>query len=91
MMVVLGWILRIIVVLVILRLVFRFLGIAQPPAAKARRKPRGAGEIVGGTLVRDPQCGTYIPQSGAVELTAGRATRYFCSSKCRDAWASSQH
>ena len=93
MMVVIGWVVRIIIVLFILRMVFRLLGIGQPPASRnprMARKRHSPGEIVGGTLVRDPQCGTYIPQTGALELTAGRATQYFCSPKCRDAWAAAQ-
>ncbi len=44
-------------------------------------------ERSGGTLVQDPQCGTYLPKSRALALTAGGEAKYFCSPACRDAYA----
>jgi hypothetical protein len=40
-------------------------------------------ERVGGQLVRDPQCGTYVPESRAIKVTVGATIRHFCSDKCR--------
>jgi YHS domain-containing protein len=34
-------------------------------------------------LVRDPVCGTYVAPKQELSLTAGGATHYFCSEKCR--------
>ena len=35
-------------------------------------------------MVRDPNCGVYIPRSDALRKRAGGNTYYFCSRKCRD-------
>ena len=53
------------------------------PATRASTRPT---ERAGGTLVRDPQCGTYVPESSAVRLRDERETLYFCSPACRDAY-----
>ena len=34
-------------------------------------------------LQRDPVCGTFIPPEGALSLTSGTTTFYFCSEDCR--------
>lgn len=38
----------------------------------------------GGKLERDPVCGTFVAPTSALSLTAGGATQYFCSERCRD-------
>ena len=43
----------------------------QPPPEKTT-----AGE----DMVRDPNCGTYVPRGDAVR----KGENYFCSDKCRD-------
>jgi uncharacterized protein len=40
----------------------------------------------GEDMVRDPQCGTYVPRGDAVEKTVGGQKHYFCSDRCRDAF-----
>jgi YHS domain-containing protein len=86
----LPWIIRIIVVLLILRLVRNFFSPA--PRSRAQQPPPRRGpasdamERSGGKLVRDPQCGTYIPMSNSVHLVSGGETLYFCSAACRDAY-----
>jgi uncharacterized protein len=82
--VVLFWILRILFLLFIIRLVLRVLGIGQMPQAPRQRVRRT--EHAGGTLVQDPHCGTYLPQSRALALGSGGDTKYFCSPACRDAF-----
>ena len=72
--------------LLILYLVFRlisgiFFGARRRPGP--REAPRSP-ERLGGTLVRDPQCGTYVPESHAIRATAGASVLYFCSTTCRD-------
>ncbi len=77
------WILRILVVLFVLRLIVRaFAGGAG--ATRARRQAR-----IGGSLVRDPQCGTYLPPARALTLSSRGQLLHFCSDRCRDAWATS--
>ncbi len=54
---------------------------AQPPPEKT-----AAGE----EMVQDPQCGTYVPRSLALEAVIDGQTLYFCSEKCRDAYRASR-
>jgi uncharacterized protein len=87
----LPWILRILVVLFIVRLIRNFLAANARPAQKARAAGRAAAvERPGGQLVRDPQCGTYVPMSTSVHLVSGGQTLYFCSVECRDAYRKAQ-
>jgi len=53
-----------------------------PPAPPRPGTPR--------KMVRDPQCGTYIPLDEAVALRGREETLYFCSSECREAWEREQ-
>lgn len=87
-----GWILRIIAILIVVRFVFRLLaGVIRAmgggtPAA-SRRTPQTR---VGGRLVRDPQCGTHVPEERAIAVRHGAETVHFCSEACRDAWRAAQ-
>lgn len=81
------WIVRILVILLVIRLVMRALGMTR---GRGIPRPRARDvERAGGTLVQDPQCGTYLPKSRALAVTAGGQTKYFCSPACRDAYESS--
>jgi hypothetical protein len=81
-------VIRVLVVLLIVRLVLRLIASARvgyhsvPP-----RPPRPVVERKGGTLVRDPNCGTYIPESRAITTGTGSHALHFCSAACRDAYA----
>ena len=77
------WVIRILVVLIVLRFVLR---------AVAGRRPQGrrAQQRLGGTLVRDPQCGTYLPPARALAVSHRGEVLHFCSDRCRDAWATAQ-
>ena len=77
------WAFRIILILLIIRFLLNLF--TRRPAARARR-PARSQERLGGALVRDPHCGTYIPQTHAIAVGRGTSTVYFCSSGCRDAW-----
>jgi YHS domain-containing protein len=79
--VVLLWIVRILVVLFVLRLLLHAIAGAR---TSQRRQAR-----IGGSLVRDPQCGTYLPPARALTLSSRGQVLYFCSDRCRDAWTSS--
>jgi hypothetical protein len=82
------WVVRILVILLILRLIVRYFSAARVPIGP-RRSGRAPLERAGGTLVRDPQCGTYIPQATALSIGRGTDLTYFCSVECRDRWAES--
>ena len=79
--VVLLWIVRILVVLFVLRLLVRAVTGAR---TSQRRQAR-----IGGSLVRDPHCGTYVPPARALTLSSRGQVLHFCSDRCRDAWTSS--
>jgi YHS domain-containing protein len=88
---ILPWIFRIIVVLFVLRLIQNYFA----PKPRRASSPRTGGrntavERAGGQLVRDPQCGTYVPLSTSVHLVSGPNTLYFCSVACRDAYRKAQ-
>ena len=73
-----------VVVFLILRAIVRMLtgGRAAP-----RRPPAPTvDERAGGTLVRDPHCGTYVVPARAIAVRRGSETLYFCSAACRDAF-----
>jgi uncharacterized protein len=68
----------------IIRTVVRLVTGPRPPQRASR--PASPPERAGGTLVRDPQCGTYVPESRAIRVGSGDRTLYFCSTTCRDAY-----
>jgi YHS domain-containing protein len=55
--------------------------------ASASRPAAPPPERSGGTLVRDPECGTFIPESRAIQMRTGGTVLFFCSTACRDAYA----
>jgi hypothetical protein len=84
----LEWLGQLLLVLFVVRLVARlFSGGRQPSRSGASSSPGSGGERAGGTLVRDPQCGTYVPTSRALRVGHGDSAVYFCSTTCRDAYA----
>ena len=80
--VILLWILRVLVVLFVMRLLLRAVVPRRVGAPARSRQTRR--ERIGGELVRDPQCGTYIPKDRAVVSGSGAKALYFCSTTCRD-------
>jgi len=50
-----------------------------PPAPREKTRQ-------GEDMVRDPQCGTYVPRGDALEKIVNGQTHYFCSARCRDAF-----
>lgn len=82
------WIVRVIVIVMIVRFVMSlFAGVRAGQRPASPRQPARPQERIGGTLVRDPLCGTYLPQDRALVVSRGGSTEYFCSAKCRDEWA----
>ena len=77
-------IVRIVLILFIIRMIVMFFrGLAAAP----RRPPVPPGrapERIGGELVRDSQCGTYVARTNAIGALIAGKMEYFCSTKCRD-------
>lgn len=80
-----AWVLRVLVLLFLFRLIVRLLTSGIRTAPQGPRPSPGPPATSAGTLVRDPQCGTYILESRAIALTHGERV-FFCSTTCRDAW-----
>ena len=47
----------------------------QPPPEKS---------VDGETMVRDPNCVTYVPRGDAIDKTVRGKQEHFCSEACRD-------
>jgi YHS domain-containing protein len=76
----LRFILIAVLVIILARLFWRVVdGVLEGASGQPRRKVKG-----GGTLVRDPVCGTFVAPGEARSLTSGGRTYYFCSDKCRN-------
>jgi YHS domain-containing protein len=80
---VVGRIIEIIVLLLVLRAVWKLLANLFTVSAGARRTT-ATGEPRAVKLVRDPVCGTYV--SPGLAIADGK--NYFCSNKCRDEYRS---
>jgi uncharacterized protein len=87
MMTVILGIVRVLVILLIIRLVVSAIRNFTGRGAPAKGRTRVA-ERAGGVLVRDPHCGTYLPESRALTVGKGSDVMHFCSPACRDAWTS---
>lgn len=82
----LGWLLRLLLIVLIVRAIWRFAtGLLQGAASvdRARVQP---GQPV--PLVKDPICGTYVVQGKSLSASSGGTTHYFCSERCRDQFVS---
>lgn len=91
-----GWIGRIILILLIVRMIVSFFsGGTRKPATNAagsrgaRGDRGGRSEKAVAKLVRDPQCGTYVAETGAIAASHGGSTLHFCSERCRDEYLAS--
>jgi YHS domain-containing protein len=69
---------------VLLTAVMRSLrGGTRPTATSGGHPEKTAG---GEAMVKDPACGTYLPQSDALRARIAGRDEFFCSERCRDAW-----
>lgn len=82
-----SWLVDLLVLFFLIRLISRLFS-SSPRKTAPRSQPR-TPERLGGTLVRDPHCGTYVPESRAIRSGSGASTLFFCSTACRDAYAAS--
>ena len=77
-----SWLIRFLVLVLLVRLVWKLLSGVVGRAARQPQVPPAKGL----PLVRDPVCGTYIDQTRAVALRRKGETHYFCSENCRTAF-----
>ncbi len=69
--------------IIVVRLARRLLQAGAPP-----RDPRlDARTSEGADLVRDPACGVHVPRDSAIPARADGESVWFCSEKCREAYA----
>ncbi len=76
------WLIRALVLMLLVRLVWRFLGGVVQGAASRPQAPLAKGL----PLVRDPVCGTFVDQARALTLRRKGETHFFCSENCRTAF-----
>lgn len=91
---IIGWIGRILLILLIIRMVVSFFsggtrkpatnGAGENPSRGARGDRAGRAAKTVAKLVRDPQCGTYVAETSAIAARHGGEVLHFCSEKCRD-------
>jgi YHS domain-containing protein len=81
---VLGRLLEIVVLLLVIRAVWRVVSSMVAISPRAQRSTTSSREPRPVKLMRDPVCGTYVSRDSA--LSDG--TNYFCSVKCRDEYRS---
>lgn len=84
----LGWLLRFLLLLIVVRLLVRFFaGVFQGLTGAPRRdhmpagSPRRTDKSV--PLSRDPVCGTYVVAARALAIQTDGTTHHFCSDTCR--------
>lgn len=76
-----------------LLLFWLFYALVKALSGSSRRRPAPPSPektAAGEEMVQDPQCGTYVPRSLALEQVIEGKTCYFCSEKCRDAYRPSR-
>jgi YHS domain-containing protein len=80
-------ILIIVVVLLVVRAVGRFMGGLSQAVRGEVPRPRAAAAPV--KMMKDPVCGTFVVPGKALSTIADGTTVFFCSERCRDAFAES--
>ncbi len=57
-----------------------------PATSDPTKREADASGLEGVPLVQDPQCGRFIPQNEAIQVSRRGRTVYFCSQECRAAY-----
>lgn len=71
---------------VMISAVLRIFRVGAPSTESSTKRPeKSAG---GETMVKDPECGTYLPQGDALRARIDGREEFFCSETCRDAYRS---
>jgi len=73
-------------VLLLLRALWRFLVGVVDGASRLPRSPGSGPPAKGVPMARDPVCGTFVVPGRALTLSARGEIHYFCSDECREAY-----
>jgi YHS domain-containing protein len=65
-----------------------FVMLVRQVTGKRPTAPRKDKTARGEDMVKDPQCGTYLPRSDALTRQVKGETCYFCSEECRSKYSS---
>ena len=76
--------LRILLVLLVVRLVGRFVMAAIEGYRGQVGAPAAGPRLAARELVRDRVCNTFLPRERALAATVSGEVEYFCSAACRD-------
>ncbi len=78
----LGYILRVLAILFLIRFVLRLVGgwLWPRPTARAARPPLAPAQ----DLVRDRVCNTFVARDRAIKAMVSGHEEHFCSTACRD-------
>ena len=80
----LGWILRFLIAVLLIRAVWGFIaGVIRGVSAP---RQQGSREKRGISLARDPVCGTFVEPARALQAREGSTVHYFCSEDCRQSF-----
>ncbi len=74
---------RFLLVLLVLRLLFRFVASVVQGYRRAEARERVAAPLRAVELVRDPVCQTFLPIDRALVATVDGRVQHFCSEACR--------
>jgi YHS domain-containing protein len=78
--------LLVVMVLLLVRALARlFGGLTDGTRGRSGRVGRGHAPV---KMTKDPVCGTFVVPGKALSLSAGGATHWFCSERCRAEFAS---
>lgn len=83
--------LRVFLLVLLALFAIRALGRLFGGVAQGARGPRPTASGRGAApvkMIKDPVCGTFVVPGKALSLTAGGATHWFCSERCRTEYAS---
>ena len=76
---------RFLVVLIVIRIIGRFVSAAiRGYRGEFAGTARPAPPLGTRDLVRDPVCGTFVARDRAITTAIGGESRFFCSAACRD-------
>ena len=76
-----------ILILMIARAFWRVMDAILEAAGGTTKQQQRRRSVPATKLVRDPVCGTWVPERSPNFLTAGGITHYFCSERCREAFS----
>jgi len=75
---------RLLIYALVFYIAWNLFGIVLRSLTRPSHQPPPEKTATGEDMVRDPQCGTFVPRGDAITKTVGGNTHYFCSKQCRD-------